>query len=293
MILSLQDRMRLMLRSIVRVFIKISPRYLKRVFSQVPFSRFHKIPPLLFTGEEKIHWRGMNIKVNPGECLGYYLYFFNAYSEAEVGKLIELCKGQCVFADIGANIGLFSLAIARACPQIKVFSFECDHSIVSEFKNNLNMNKQLINRIHIIKSAVADIEGDISFQPSINEANKATGSIIRITNPKTSYLVSSLRLDSFFLKKGSHPDVVKIDVEGAEYRVLKGMKGLFDRGFPKVIMIEVHSFVHIDPLKYNKKIKDFLEKRGYNLSQLKQNKWQNLDPLETWPSRCHIVAVKK
>ena len=294
MILDLEDKMRLVFRRIVRVFIKISPRYLKRLFSRVPFSRFHKIPPLLFTGEEKIHWRGVEIKVNPGAPPGYYIYFLNIYEEGEVGKLIELCKEQCIFADIGANIGLFSLAIAHACPQIKVFSFEPDRSIAGEFEKNLNLNKHLTNRIDIIKSAVADIEGNLFFQRSKSFwDNGYPGSEGRISGSKTSYLVSSLRLDSFFLKKGRCPDVVKIDVEGAEYRVLKGMKGLFDKGYPKVIMVEMHSFHYADALGHNRKIKELLDENGYGLHRLKGKKWQNSDHPETWPSWCRIMAVKK
>ena len=50
---------------------------------------------------------------------------------------------------------------------------------------------------------------------------------------------SSINLDNFFSKQKNKPDVIKIDVEGAEMLVLKGMKELLEKR-DLILFLEIH-----------------------------------------------------
>lgn len=281
---------RILLCQLFQLLYKHSPVFFKKKLSRLPFSRFRKITLYLFEGQKIINYYGAIVKVNPGEVSGYYAYLLGFYSNQEVEKIIEICRQAKVFVDVGANIGLFFFALAKRCPNLEVFSFEPDPYLAKKFLENRILNKDLSKRIHFIEKAVSNQKGSLFFRRSLNPWHKEDG---RITDEKTPLSVPSLRLDSFFKKEEKYPDVVKIDAEGAEYQVLAGMEGLFAEGYPKFIMVEVHSFYHEDSLRHKEDVKGILKKNGYKLHQLKGKKWQSLDSPEKWPGRCHIMAVKK
>ncbi len=262
---------------------------------RLPFSRFHKIISWLFWCEDTIHWRGIIIKVNPGEIHSYYTYFLGAYATEEIDKLIEYCRNAYIFADVGANIGMVSLAIARACPNLEVFAFEPDRYAFMEFMANLNLNPDLSKRVHLVEKAVADINGNLYFRPSLDPMDIESGRVVSIkSESQAGYTVPSVRLDTFFENLGAYPDVVKIDVEGFELQALKGMDNLFNKGFPKAMLIEVHPLYFIqNVLIFETKIKTVIEQAGYNLFRLEGRNCKEWSPSADWQARFHIFAIKK
>jgi hypothetical protein len=101
------------------------------------------------------------------------------------------------------------------------------------------------------------------------------------------------RLDNLFAPPNPPPDVVKIDVEGAELRVLAGMSGLFERGAPRVMVIEVHGgFFGQGAEKFQCDVHALLEGAGYLVERLTGRGCQADDP-RRWPGRCHIRATRR
>jgi len=270
-------------------------KFLKELALRLPYSRFHKIVGWLFWGEEAIRWRGITIKVNPGETHGYYTYFLGGYHQEVIEKLIELCRQESLFVDAGANIGLLSLSVAYACPRLEVFAFEPEHNVAMRFRANLELNQSLSYRVHFVEQAVAEMNSDAFFHPSLDPGDIETGRLLfDKPQPAIDYLVPVVRLDTFFQNIGKYPDVVKIDVEGAELRVLQGMSGLFQKGFPKAMLIEVHQpYFSQDALTFKTEIKTILEQAGYSLSWLDRETWDALPLPENWPGHLSILAIKK
>lgn len=287
--------MRKVLRKLIRMTLKISPKFLKNLAFRLPFSRFFKLASWLFWSEEIILWRSVFVKINPGRIHEYFLYFFGAYSEEEIKKLIEFCKESHVFADVGANIGLVSLTVAYAYPRLEVFAFEANRRVVGEFYFNLGLNPGMSERVHLVEKAVVEENGDVFFCPNADCKDIETG---RIMDDKlrssAGYLVSGIRLDTFFRDVGRYPEVVNIDVEGAELRVLNGMKGLFEIGLPKFMLIEVHPcYFTRDVLDYKTKIKSILEESNYDLFLYNNGRQQKLPAPRDWPGCLHILAFRK
>jgi len=278
--------LRWMARRLLRFILHYSPVFMRNAAVRMPFSRFHWILPCMFWGQEQITWRNVEVIVNPGAVLGYYPYFLGDYSGDEIDLLVKLGSDAHVFADVGANSGLITLAVAQACPNLHIYAFEPDPIIVARFNANLQLNKSLLSRITLIQKAVADIDGTLNFHSEADKSNPETGRLVDSTT-SSSHMVQSTRLDTFFAALVDKPDMVKIDVEGAELSVLRGMNGLFTDDIPSHILVEVHAFYlqNEDRSHFNQQIESELLKAGYKL----YNMDGSIAPSSNqWPSRIHI-----
>lgn len=269
-----------------------SLRSIKAVAYRVPFSRFSKIARWLLWGKEIIEWRGVKVEINPGHLLEYYAYFFGSYENEEIDKLVDLCRDAQVFVDVGANSGLFSLAIAHACPSLSVLAFEPAQDIAATFRANLRRNKHLCERIRLVDKALGDVNGTALFVPSNRLENPGLGRLGTGSHHPGGYEVPIVRLDSF-LQIDLKPYVVKIDVEGAELQVLRGMAGLFPLGFPKAILVETHALYYGDAAtEFNSQVVSELERGGFTISRLQSGTWVPLEKPLGAVGRTHLLAIK-
>ena len=123
--------------------------------------------------------------------------------------------------DIGANLGIYTLhALAAGC---HVYSYEPTPRIYKILLDNIGINGfEPTGRAHVYNLAVSDIEGEVEF--AIFDINEHQNNSIfkKNMNDKT-IKVKTVSLDKH-LNSVTRIDVVKIDVEGAEPLVLKGMR---------------------------------------------------------------------
>ena len=122
-----------------------------------------------------------------------------------------------VIYDCGANIGMSCLYFSINYPGSKIKAFEADPTIAKILNENLHRNN--IRNVEVIDKAVW-INND-GVQMSLEGADGA--SIFSNTNPVK---IPSVRLKDM-IEKESKIDMLKIDIEGAEYEVLKDCSRLF------------------------------------------------------------------
>lgn len=172
---------------------------------------------------------------NPGMLLGRY--------EAKVLRELYAFAGRIKVAyDIGANVGYVSLALANLVGEGgRVFSFEPgpENRIMLEELISVNRAEKVIQ---IIPLAVGNSLGPQKFinwkAPSMYLLEKAIDG--QDVSACESSFVQSTTLDAFIFEKNNPPpDLVKIDVEGAEALVLEGGQMTMKRYSPP-ILIEVH-----------------------------------------------------
>lgn len=156
--------------------------------------------------------------------------------EPEVWKRVmgEARSGDVV-ADVGANIGLYAIALAkRVGDGGKVHAFEPDPANFRALGRHCHLN-QVTARVVAHQVAVAGADDRVAFEAGRGpESHIGSGALVSE--------VDCVRLDSVFA--GDRIDILKIDVEGFEEEVLKGASGLLSdraRG-PRIIYIEVHPF---------------------------------------------------
>jgi FkbM family methyltransferase len=279
------------MRRVLKGFIRISPEPIRGLAKRIPFSRLHWVLPVFLKGSEIVRWRNGVFQVNPGEIHGYYLFFFNQYGEEEIDYILQKCANASVFVDVGANIGFFSVALAQNYPSLKVIAFEPDPYIVRRLTDNITLNPAIADQIHVVPYAVADVDGEVSFASSSQSYNAEIGRITTQSTHANITKVQTTTLDSFCQKAGLIPDVVKIDVEGTELSVLRGMQSLLKNNKLHFILLEVHAFYlpEAERVDFNRQIEQLLIASGFSLYDLSD---RALMPAVSWPPRLHIAAVR-
>ena len=143
--------------------------------------------------------------------------------------------------DIGANVGLFSFAAAGlAGPEGQVCSFEPDTSLVALLRKSQRLQPDRAAKITIVPCGVAGATGIRSF--SIASRARASNALTDYGNSqmggvRETQTIVCLSADAL-LDMLPHPQVVKIDVEGAEVELLKGASKLLGIARPS-LAIEV------------------------------------------------------
>lgn len=139
-------------------------------------------------------------------------------------------NGIRVIYDIGANIGNHSVYFAAHTDAQAVYALEPFADNYQLLLKNIAGNA--LSNVHPIQAAASDFSGGVRMRIS-RENNNGTARIVE--NGEDGIPAETVRLDDLQLPD---PDFVKIDVEGHELRVLKGMQGILERCKPD-LWIEV------------------------------------------------------
>lgn len=137
--------------------------------------------------------------------------------------------------DIGANIGLLTMACARAVGFAgKVYSFEPETRMADLLQRTIAMNG--LSQVKLLRQAASAEPGTLSFNVSKIPGHS---SLFALPEQEAGHKqqVEVVRLDDV-IPAGSRVDVVKIDVEGAEMDVLKGMQRILADNADIVVIAE-------------------------------------------------------
>lgn len=183
--------------------------------------------------------------------------------------LVDFLVSDGTAVDVGANKGIYSYMLARACD--RVLAFEANKKLAD------NLRKALPANCEVFEKAVTNQSGQAQFfipqetkgrqidRPNVGTMEKPQGPVREIN-------VETIRLDDVGLDDLSF---LKIDVEGHEPAVMDGAWSTIEKNMP-VILIEI-----LDPSKKeSKRIFDRLTDFGYRCMQLQQNSVRALDSFE-------------
>jgi len=193
---------------------------------------------------------------------GYSQYWMGSYEPEITEKFVEYAKKSTVIYDIGSHIGYYTLLASRyAIPGGKIFSFEPLPENLQKLKNHVEINKRL-NTV-IIEKAVSFKTGEALFTNSDNSVansiceNSPMFQFGKTIEVKTTSL-DDLLLNGFLLP----PQLIKMDIEGAEFDALRGAEVLLKKYHP-AIFLSTHNCQNTG---VHKKCCDFLVNMGYSLS---------------------------
>jgi len=276
-------------RSMARCGVRAASPRLDRLMFRAYCSRLNGALRWFMAGTEEIEYGGALVRVAPAEMIGYHAYFTGNRDLTEISRLAGFCHGTTVFADVGANIGLITLPVAAQSPGLQVFAFEPDPRNLGMLRHNVTLNPALAPRVCVVAAAASDTQGTALFES--DDDNSANSRIVPAPTARTC-CVPTIRLDEYFTNHGRYPEVVKIDVEGAELRVLQGMTGLFARHPPHTLFIEVHAFSAADRCGFKTAIRDLLLASGYSLHHPYADRgaltpW---DDITAWPDHFSLWA---
>ena len=152
--------------------------------------------------------------------------------EFEKAKLFARhAKPGCTVYDVGANVGFYTLLASRAVgPTGRVVTFEPLPRNLAFLRHHLNLNHN--SNVTLLDIAVCDSEGVTQFVVG-NDPKKA-----RITAVGGDVTVRTTSLDRL-MGELPLPDLIEMDIEGAEYSALRGAERLLRKSRP-VIFLSTH-----------------------------------------------------
>lgn len=171
---------------------------------------------------------GFQMKLNPAAHIDIRIILNSEY-EPGLCRILDRYLSKCnSFLDIGANTGFFSFYAATILgKQGKVFSVEASGYNLGRFKKNIALNN--FSNITVFPYAAWNREEELKFCDATPQKNGL--SQISFSEENT-YAVEGKAIDSLNIKA----DFVKIDIEGAEYQCLLGMKNIIKTCKPYIVM---------------------------------------------------------
>lgn len=202
--------------------------------------RLAHVPEGWWSTEPRVRARrlGIDFELDLRDNLQRVLFFTGRYEPA-VTRLLrrELRRGDTV-VDVGAHIGVHALTAARRLRSLgggRVIAFEPAPDAAAAIRSAAA--RQGLD-VELVQSAVGADSGtvDLFADPAYDDNDLGVRSQFgKGTQVARAALVS---LDEWFGSDAQRVDVVKIDVEGGEPNVLRGMHALLSRAKPRVLIIE-------------------------------------------------------
>ncbi len=210
-------------------------------------------------------------------------------SDRDYAVLRRLAHGKACILDVGANVGLTSLVMAKGdmAPNGHIYAFEASEAASRIIRDNAALN-DLAARITVVNALIAEQSGlTIDFY---GDAASGSASII------PGYLAHhhplrkvALALDDFVRDAGVTPDLIKIDVEGAELRVIDGLTETLRAARP-LAFIELHSWGDLAVSDTADSLIERLVPLGYRLIYLRTKEFITDTAVLVGRGRCHVLA---
>jgi FkbM family methyltransferase len=219
------------------------------VLNQIPLTRIRLIiARLLYT---LLHWvfrkdnyiirrHGLCYEVGLAEGIDLSLFLFGNFQNHVTNKKYLNLPENAVIFDIGANIGSMALRFAQYAAFVKIYAFEPTNFAYNKLLRNLSLNPELAQRITPVQLFLSDqtvsdhhLKAYSSWRVDGSAANvhPLHGGTI-----KSAESVPAVTIDDFCLEnKVGRIDLIKIDTDGHEFRVLQGARRMVAKHLPYIV----------------------------------------------------------
>jgi FkbM family methyltransferase len=181
---------------------------------------------------------GFDLLINPAIDNGveHSLYYFGTYEKGTLNFIkTHLTEGQ-IFFDIGANIGLMSIFASYCVGKSgKVYAFEANPETAKLLKYNIELNN--ISNINIVDKAAGNNTGKITIYNHWT-GNRGGATLIKPDKETESFEVDLIKIDTVDEYLSINIGMMKIDVEGFEMDVLKGLEKILRKDNPPKLIVE-------------------------------------------------------
>ena len=213
---------------------------------------------------------GFELVYSKGTSLVWRMETYGAYEPEVIDALVtELGRSRNrILVDVGANIGLVSLAALAAVPDSRAFAFEPGPHQYALLAETIRRNG-LEDRLSLSTLALSDTVGIAQF--AVHSSRHAAGDGFLDTGragPAQFITVATETFDGWWEGHGRPPvDIVKIDTEGAELHVLRGASEVISLCRPVIFLEISEDNLHAYPYGADD-VRAHLEGLGYGLEQL-------------------------
>lgn len=217
--------------------------------------------------------KNMTVKIGDNiyaVCDSVGLAIVSCNHEQQMRKHFKICKGG-VFLDVGAHVGKYSIALSKIVgPHGLVAAIEPHPENFRVLKQNIKLND--LKNVVPYNLAAWNEECTLTFFAGDSSAAFSAEKY----NYRRSMIVQAIPLDAIVRKLNcNRVDLVKIDVEGAEYEVLLGLENTL-RNFSPNVIVEVWK-------KNADKVATFFNNLGYNVRTISEGGEYNIgSPNYNW-----------
>ena len=179
---------------------------------------------------------------------------FGRYEAKQEQMLVNLLQQSQVFWDVGAHVGWYSMLAVKTMNEGKIYTFEPNPGNLKYIQHHMHVNNA--QNMYIQAIALHSSSGQQHFT-----ANNQQGSI----SQDGDLLINTMTADDFYKKCGIAPDLIKVDIEGAESEFLEGAIDMLSKYKPTIVL-STHGYKKRDFCI------DFLTNLNYKITQLVNNK---------------------
>lgn len=218
----------------------------------------------------------------------YARYYQSDYQPDLLEFLKQNLKAGNTYWDCGAHFGLFSVVASRLVgPTGLVLAFEPTPSVREILTKVVSMNKAF--NVIVRPEALSDRTGEAVFYAIDNEASNAN-SLIKQARHSRGITVCTSTIDDIASKLNVRVDLLKIDVEGAEFALLKGARGVIEAYRP-LMFLGLHPIAIANSGATLSEVFDLLEEfryrviwNGQPMNRQSFSKQTELFDVECWPA---------
>lgn len=185
-----------------------------------------RIDPTLVTSADCRY--GHMMYLSNDRYIGAALARYGEYSESEVAMWRDLLEPNALAADVGANLGAHTVALASLVPQGMVFAFEPLWYLHALALGNVARNGHA--NVRTFHAAAGAEPGQLTI-PAMDytiQGEHANYGGMSMLGHATGNQVQVLRLDDVCQRL----DFIKVDVEGMEWQVLQGAQRIIEQHTP-------------------------------------------------------------
>lgn len=205
--------------------------FLRPLISRIiPPEYLYKNPSL-----RSYHENGIKMELNISNLVDHCVYF--STDQKAFDKFISFLKPADTVVDIGANIGYTTLLFSKACPNGNILSIEPSKELIATVNNHLLLNET--KNVKTFNVGLGENEKTVQLY-KVSESNSGMNRIFEEDDvPFSSESITIRTLDNILQENQiTKIDAIKIDVEGYEYKVLKGAYNTLKSQAP-ILLVEI------------------------------------------------------
>ncbi len=208
---------------------------------------------------------GTRLYLSLGNDLSRQIYIAGCIDPNEFAFLDRFLRPGMTVLDAGANEGVYTIfAAKRVGSEGSVWAFEPSHREVSRLERNLDLNK-LSARVFPVALADSAGEAELAIAAYGHEGLNTLGAFVHDIEAGRKERVQVARLDDVVNQNPpAGLDMIKIDVEGAELRLLKGATATLQRYRP-IVLLEVSDAALRQQGSSREELLDYLRAHGYEM----------------------------